>query len=152
MYYKRQYRFQFSKTLHANIWRYLYISYWYFLSTWRVRKMQINFFRVLVHHSTQYICYISTEQTGDQKSFQFRIMRFSCSQGTFSLFWVQWYRGSLALSCILLLTTCINCHNCGSSHFLPLKIKLYFSMWSLIYISIQLLVYREFSYMDLGKI
>lgn len=96
-------------------------------------KCKFNFFRVLVHHSTQYICYISTEQTGDQKSFQFRIMRFSCSQGTFSLFWVQWYRGSLALSCILLLTTCINCHNCWSSHFLPLKIKLYFSMWSLIY-------------------
>lgn len=98
-------------------------------------KCKFNFFRVLVHHSTQYICYISTEQTGDQKSSQFRIMKFSCSQGTFSLFWVQWYRGSLALSCILLLTTCINYHNCGSSHFLPLKIKLYFSMWSLIYIS-----------------
>lgn len=109
-----------------------------------------NFFRVLVHHSTQYICYISTEQTGDQKSSQFRIMRFSCSQGTFSLFWVQW--GSLALSCILLLTTCINYHNCGSSHFLPLKIKLYFSIWSLIYISIHATCIGNLATWILGKL
>lgn len=135
MYYKRQYRFQFSKTL--QIFEDIYI-YHTGTSFPLEGSEKCKFLQSFSAPHTQYICYISTEQTGDQKSSQFRIMKFSCSQGTFSLFWVQW--GSLALSCILLLTTCINCHNCGSSHFLPLKIKLYFSMWSLIYISIQLLV------------
>lgn len=78
MYYKRQYRFQFSKTLQTFEDIYTYHTGTSFPLEGS-EKCKFNFFRVLVHHSTQYICYISTEPTGDQKSFQFRIMRFSCS-------------------------------------------------------------------------